>query len=63
MTKQTDVSSKEFQEATKIHFDSILAIIKCQQDLGQFGIPLTEYAISILQKSLKIVQIQDTNHS
>lgn len=49
----TDISSKEFQDAMKRYFDSILVILQCQEVLGKFGIPMTEYAISILQKSLK----------
>lgn len=53
MPEKTDISSKEFKEAMKIHFDSILAILDCQKDLKEHKIVMTEYAISILQKSLK----------
>lgn len=53
MPEEIDISSKEFQDAMKLHFDSILAIIDSQKVLGKFGIPMTKYVISILEKSLK----------
>lgn len=53
MSDKKDINSKEHQEAIKLHFDSILAILQCQEVLGKFAIPMTEYAISILEKSLK----------
>ena len=63
MENNTDISSKEFKEATKLHLDSILAIIQCQEALGEFGIAMNKYAISILEKLLKNQQSSYINHS
>ena len=51
--EKMDISSKEFQDAMKLHCDSILNILNCQKDLKECSVPMTKYAISILEKSLK----------
>lgn len=57
MAKKQDINSKELQDAIKVLTDSLLDIIGCQKDLGEYRNVMNEYAISILQNLLKIGQI------
>lgn len=52
MSEQIDISSKEFQDAMKVYFESIINILDCHEKFKEYGIK-TDYAAHIIQKSLK----------